>query len=601
MHSYTDTDEGRLHLGVSDPISITPPTAQDILSSEELDRVLGEYSLFESQEEAQKREVALGRLNLIVREWSKNISIKKGIPEDEAQNAVARIFTFGSYRLGVHGSGADIDTLCVSPRHIDRETDFFQTLCEILSKDPDVSELHPVPDAYVPVIKMKFNSIHMDLLFAQLSFYPTLPDSLELAEEINLKNIDEKSVLSLNGCRVTDSILQLVPNVANFRTALRCIKHWAKRRCIYSNAIGYPGGVAWALLTARICQLYPRASPSTLVSRFFMVYEQWKWPAPVLLSHISDGSLNLQMLVWNPKNPRDRKHLMPVITPAYPAINSLYNVSQSTLTVLKEEFARGMNITMNIGTKKATWHTLFEPSNFFSLYKYYVRIDIFAESPEDHRSWAGLVESRLRVLILRLEKLMLSTILKRIHPFPTGYENSEKHKYCTSFFMGLVVEVPKKNDANQNRTLVLASAISDFNKIISDWSQKKETMGVDITHVKRQNLPDFVFEGGVRPSPPPTTQRLKRTASAASLSSTSPNKVAATANTVRRLSSPPSTPSGTISVSPSPTPSALPLQIGQPLTNKRSNSGMFFLFHCFHSPHEKNLMKKTVKLAKIKF
>ena len=44
---------------------------------------------------------------------------------------------------------------------------------------------------------------------------------------------------------------------------------------IYSNVFGFLGGFSWAILVARICQLYPTASSSTLVEKFFLVFSKW--------------------------------------------------------------------------------------------------------------------------------------------------------------------------------------------------------------------------------------------------------------------------------------------------------------------------------------
>lgn len=97
----------------------------------------------------------------------------------------------------------------------------------------------------------------------------------------------------LSGSRVTDEMLRLVPNVEVFRDSLRCIKLWAQSsspwlwvvkynthffssgRAIYSNVNGFLGGVAWSMLVARICQLYPNAIAGAIVSRFFIIMYQW--------------------------------------------------------------------------------------------------------------------------------------------------------------------------------------------------------------------------------------------------------------------------------------------------------------------------------------
>ena len=242
-----------------------------------------------------------------------------------------------------------------------------------------------MPSAYVPVLKIVFSGIPIDFLYASLAL-PSIPDDLDLLDNSLLKNLDDQTVRSLNGSRVTDEILRLVPDVGTFRMALRAIKLWAKRREIYSNVLGFLGGVAWAMLTARICQLYPHAAPSTIVSRFFRVYEQWKWPVAVYLKPTEDAQLGHK--VWNPKIfPRDRLHLMPVITPAYPSMCATHNVSLSTLSVMREEFARGAEIVMNIEQGKAAWQELFEKSDFFYRYKYYLEIVARAGTEEEFRMW----------------------------------------------------------------------------------------------------------------------------------------------------------------------------------------------------------------------
>lgn len=85
----------------------------------------------------------LSKLNCLVKQWIKELSIARNMPENVAEQVGGKIYTFGSYRLGVHHKGADIDALCVAPRHIDR-TDYFTSFFEILKNHSDVKELRVI-------------------------------------------------------------------------------------------------------------------------------------------------------------------------------------------------------------------------------------------------------------------------------------------------------------------------------------------------------------------------------------------------------------------------------------------------------------------------
>lgn len=71
----------------------------------------------------------------------------------------------------------------------------------------------------------------MDLLFARLAL-AIIPSNLNLLDKTLLRNLDQRCVRSLNGCRVTDAILSLVPNQESFRVALRAVKLWAKSELV---------------------------------------------------------------------------------------------------------------------------------------------------------------------------------------------------------------------------------------------------------------------------------------------------------------------------------------------------------------------------------
>lgn len=139
------------------------------------------------------------------------------------------------------------------------------------------------------------------------------------------------------------------------------MKRWAHVRGVYSNVLGFLGGVNWAILVARVAQLYPLAAPSKLLQRFFVVFARWRWPTPVHLCTV-ERRPELPFKAWDAASERG---LMPIITPCYPSMNSAFNVSRTTLDILASELARAADVVRRIESDALPWEALWQVRMLF--------------------------------------------------------------------------------------------------------------------------------------------------------------------------------------------------------------------------------------------
>lgn len=294
-----------------------------------------------------QRRYALDVLERILNQWASSVQALRSTttataPAEDAQNGKANLpnvalITFGSYRLRVHRPDSDLDVLALSPP-ICQRGDFFTSLVKRLNDHPSIKDVHPISSAFTPVIKFLLNGLHIDLLFgsvkdsARLIEYQrnrsspfgssttasacnadatsqsvasstleslpfpsseggtnqttpfNLPPRLEyLIDDSDMAGMDAAGVRSLNGARVTQLLLEMVPHLEHYRLTLRAVKEWATMNGIYSNVLGFMGGVNFAILVAWVCMRNPKQQPTTLLKVFFRTFAMWHWPMPVIL------------------------------------------------------------------------------------------------------------------------------------------------------------------------------------------------------------------------------------------------------------------------------------------------------------------------------
>lgn len=304
QQGFTASKSGKKIIPWEVPHSKELPTKEERNSTHVLRQYIDEVAPLETDEQTERRDQVIKSLEDIFKQWVKDVAIEKeAFPSMDALDDAGKgkLYISGSYRLNVNSPGADIDCVCVAPRYCTRE-DFFRILPEKLRENPQVDNILPIPTAKVPIIGLELDGIQIDLLLASVDQHE-VTDDFDILDDQVLRNVDDATVKSLNGPRVTELLTKLVPNYETFKLVLRVVRYWAKKRGIFSNKMGYLGGVNLAIMAAYVCQLYPGLSAAGVLFRFFHVFSERNWSQqPVLLCTPYEDP-QLQLEIWDPRKP----------------------------------------------------------------------------------------------------------------------------------------------------------------------------------------------------------------------------------------------------------------------------------------------------------
>jgi poly(A) polymerase len=229
-------------------------------------------------------------------------------------------------------------------------------------------------------------------------------------------------------------------------------------------------------------------------------------------------------------SPGDARHLMPVITPAFPAMCSTHSITDSTKDVMMKEFERADRIVRDVYAGQKPWKTLFGRHSFFTQdHKYYLSVVAASRSKEENSTFSGLVQSKVRLLVTGIDDGQTgievarpyTDSFERYHRCKTEEQIEEVNKgsldymisasevpepsttddfiiYTTTFYIGLTLPAgmtpprrsssrPASTDKQEERSqLDISYPASQFrNKVTDSNLYDHRTMSVRVVHTRK--------------------------------------------------------------------------------------------------------------------
>ncbi|ORC93426.1 putative poly(A) polymerase, putative,polynucleotide adenylyltransferase [Trypanosoma theileri] len=247
------------------------------------------------------------------------------------------------------------------------------------------------------------------------------------------------------------------------------------KRQVYGSHYTYPGGVAFAVMVARACQLMPSSYPNVVLRFFFAFYTQWLsrhdriLPVYITASLENQGRIQGLPESWDPQRESCREDLFPVINPAYPYVNDAHNIGRCGLEAFYTEITRAHQVLSDSDSPLEKIWELYHITDWYDQYLL-VQVCSWADNEEDakrfHTAWSSYVASKLRFFIYDMEQLV------DIRPYPHKIDNTAiKQTGQYRAFVGecfFVLAVKERNNETKLDLSMFFEAFKRFKHFIAD-------------------------------------------------------------------------------------------------------------------------------------
>ena len=254
-------------------LSTKLPDSDDLKRSAALEETLLAFGTGVPTLEA-SRAAACAAVEQCVASWVQDVGVAHGLTTDQAAQAGCRLIMLGSCALGVPAPGSDLDCVAVVPYFVERAAFFSADGCPrarfVTSRPRRDAYIHTI--GLVPVIKFVLDGLPVDLLLARFGYRRFARAHGRVA--------GQGSLHGRGGCALAErrarGVRDRVP-----RAARRPLHHAACRRLGALSRSGPAGQRLPRRVVGRssllACQLHPNAALSTLLYKFFLTWNIWRF------------------------------------------------------------------------------------------------------------------------------------------------------------------------------------------------------------------------------------------------------------------------------------------------------------------------------------